>query len=164
MIDNIEKKVTSEDFTVFEIWRHGYKDSTLAFSYKYEAEYALSIQIWYEYLEEDKIISIHKIIAQHVLEHKHFVLASISDISQVEGSFHLANEWVVEKFMSKSVSFGYRYAFFVKPKDLVAELALEDALERLKKIEGLQEVKIFEDMTSAYQYAKAIIKNNLNNK
>ncbi len=162
IVDNIEKKVIAEDFTVFEIWKYSYKDATLVFSYKYEAEYALSIQVWHEYLEEDKIISIHKTIAQHVSAHKQFILTSISDISRVEGSFHLANEWVVEKFMSKAVSFGYRYAFFVKPKDLVAELALEDALERLEKIEGLREVKIFEDFASAYQYAKSVIKSNFN--
>lgn len=126
----------------------------LLFEYSYVPQYFLSIQKWYGYTDEANIIETYKLIAKYAFDNKQFILGSISDISETDGSFHLSNEWVTQKYIPKSVSLGYRYAFFVKPKDLVAELALEDALENLNKIQGLKEVKVFDTFEQAYAYAQ----------
>jgi hypothetical protein len=151
---NLEKINISEDKQYFEVWEHNKRNSTLLFSCTYFPKYFLSVQKWYGYIEENKIIEIYKILSKHAFDNKQFILGSISDIAEIDGSFHYSNQWVTEKYIPKSIGYGYRYAFFVKPKDLIAELALEDAVESLEKIQGLQEVKIFEGFEEALMYAQ----------
>lgn len=127
------------------------------FTFSYELNYKLAIQTWIGYLEEEEIIAIYKRVGVFAQMQKLPIVASISDLTKTESSFHTSNEWVAKELIPESVKWGYKFAFFVKPEDFYAQLALEDAEDELRKIEGLKEVKTFEQYEDAYAYAAELL-------
>ena len=130
------------------------------FRYEYEPKYKLSIQTWYGEHADEMIIYIYKVSAKFGFERGHNVIASISDIRDITGSFHLTNDWLTQKYIPKAITQGYRYTFFVKPIDLFAALATEDVLDIMSGIEGLKEAKMFETRLDAYEYARQVLQDN----
>jgi hypothetical protein len=134
------------------------QNKELIYQYYYEPEYYLLIQKWYGEITEEDIIKIYKISGVFSFENKNFIQTSVSDISKIEGTFHHTNTWIAEHYIPKSILHGYRNAVFVEPTEFFAKLALEDATEELKKIEGLENVMTFESFEEAYEYAKTLKK------
>jgi hypothetical protein len=108
------------------------------FRYEYEPQHHISIQTWYGNQSDDMIIHIYKVAAKFGFDKGHTIIASISDIRDITGSFHLTNEWVAQKYLPKAILNGYKFAYLVKPIEMFAALAAEDILEILNKIEGIR--------------------------
>lgn len=144
-------KLAEKSSTEFEIIND--KDEVF-FQYQYLKDYQVVIQKWFGYLKDAQIIHTYKQLSYFAIEKKHQIKASISDIRQTKNSFHLTNKWVAEELLPKSIPHGYRYAIFVKPDEFFAELALEDAVDTLSKVIGLEEIKVFDTLEGAIEYAK----------
>lgn len=132
------------------------KNGNTYFHYEYIAEYKISIQTWFDFLPEDDIIRVYKQIAAFAMQKQQPIRVGIANLLDYDGSFHLSNDWVINNYMAKAVKVGFQYSFFVKSKDLFAQLALEEAMDMLRNIEGMLEVKMFESLEEVLEYSKKL--------
>lgn len=130
---------------------------TLYFRYHFEPAHKLCLQTWYHEISDEQIIHIYKTFGKYSFEKQHQMIASITQVNNLKDSFHLTNEWVIQKFIAKAVLYGYKYAFLVNTEEIMTQLALEDAVDLLREVDGLVEVRMFETFQEAYQYAKDIL-------
>lgn len=139
-----------------EIFRITDQTGKLYFEYDFRSDYQICIQRWCCDISDEFIIHTYKTLAQYGFEKKQVMVASITVLQNMENSFHFTNEWLVNKFLPKAIENGYRYAFLVRTDSLFTQLALEDALDMLKTLDGL-EARMFNTFADAWAYATRIL-------
>jgi len=127
------------------------KYQKIIFEYRYESAHKLAIQIWYGFIRDTTIIEIYKEIAKFAFQRKQAIFGSITDLTDVEGSFDGTNEWLTKEYMPIAIKYGFRFAANINSKDFFANLAL-DELEELKT--GYVS-KAFDNFEDGYEWVTA---------
>lgn len=127
-IDQLNFQVDTKDNLSFRVLDEYQK---LLFDYRYEPTYRLAIQTWHGFIEDPIIIGIYQYVAKFAFTNKQPIFGSITDLTNIEGSFDGTNDWLTKEYMPIAVKYGFRFAVVVRPKDFFANLALED-LEEFK--------------------------------
>jgi hypothetical protein len=122
-IDQLSFQTDTKDNLRFQVFDDYQK---LIFEYRYEPAYRLAIDTWYGFIEAQIIICIYEYIAKFAFENKQLIAGSITDLTDIEGSFDGISEWLTNDYMPTAVKYGFRFAAVVRSKDFFANLALED--------------------------------------
>lgn len=118
--------------------------------YTYEPAHQLSIIHWRGFLEVESLIATYIQIGNFCKANRYVVTRAISDLSEVDGSFYRLNDWLANDLLPKMVrKYGFRYSALVKPKEICAELTLE---EHISNVEGMCTSRIFDSFDHAYHW------------
>lgn len=118
-------------------------------NFEYVPEHKLVIYIAKGYFSTENIQNIYLYLAQYTYHHQLSVLCSITDSSELEGSFHQMNDWFANEFLPKVIANGFRANANIVSKDFYVQLAQEDLDEM---IQGLFVQKHFEDFQEGYDW------------
>jgi hypothetical protein len=119
------------------------------FNFEYIPAFKMAIYTVHGYFRIEEFQTIYKSLAYHTYNNRLPVICSVTDLQELEGSFHQMNEWFLSEFMPKAVAQGFKANVTILSKDFFAQLAQEDFDEMVNEL-FIQ--KHFEDYQEGYDW------------
>lgn len=102
------------------------------------------------YLSVEQVQQGSLLALEVIKEHQSPLL--LNDNRQLEGAWDDSNEWLASEWMPQAIQAGLMKFAHILPKDLFAQLSAEFMEDNAKKIEGIFQLKMFNNQEDAEKW------------